>query len=146
MRLQLSERFWGKVDKSAGTDSCWKWNSAKDKRGYCTFHANRKTVNAHRMAWELYNKDSIPSGMCVCHSCDVPDCVNPNHLWIGTFSDNMHDAYDKGRKIAHNSLKTYCKRGHDFVPENTYMSPSGKRTCRTCKNMHQQERRAMLRE
>lgn len=86
------EKFWSKVDKSG---ECWLW-SCTMPNGYGVFSSGNKTFAAHRYAYEI-SKGAIPAGMDVCHSCDVRNCVNPAHLWVGTRRDNMRDASAKGR-------------------------------------------------
>lgn len=85
--------FWPKVIKS---DTCWLWNAAKHKDGYGRFYFNNRNQRAHRIAWILTNGD-IELGLNVCHKCDTPLCVNPNHLFLGTHSDNTNDKVSKGR-------------------------------------------------
>lgn len=90
------KRFFDKVDK---TDGCWNWNAAiRGRSGYGAFKFNGKTIDAHRVSWMIYNGD-IPNGLLVCHKCDNKLCVNPNHLFLGTYSDNTKDAYIKGRIV-----------------------------------------------
>lgn len=88
--------FWGKVKK---TDQCWIWTGFRNKTGYGKTNAKGKTVRVHRYSWTL-KYGEIPKGMSVCHKCDNPPCVNPDHLFLGTHTDNMRDAYRKGR-ISH---------------------------------------------
>lgn len=90
-------RFWDKVDKSS---YCWKWIAAKNSKGYGLFKLDGRvnTPNlAHRVAWTLVNGE-IPKGSCCLHKCDNPECVNPDHLFLGTQSDNMKDMVAKGRQ------------------------------------------------
>lgn len=92
--MTMQERFWAKVDKSG---DCWIWTAAKLKKGYGQFKAKSYTrVTAHRLSYEMAY-GPIPDGMFVCHKCDNPSCVNPDHLFIGTALDNCQDMMAKGR-------------------------------------------------
>lgn len=108
---------------------CWLWTARCFPFGYGQFKYKRKNITAHRMSWLLY-KGKIPKGMCVLHKCDVPQCLNPDHLWLGTKADNNIDCTKKGRKF--NQQKTHCKYGHSFS-EDSYTNLSGVRICRPCR-------------
>lgn len=82
-----------KVDVGSG---CWVWTRSRDRGGYGEFRLRGKRVRAHRYSWELKN-GPVPEGMCVCHTCDNPSCVNPDHLFLGDQSVNMKDCSRKGR-------------------------------------------------
>lgn len=76
------------------SDGCWVWLGHTEPFGH-GIYARQKT---HRLAWE-YANGPIPDGLCVCHRCDVPSCINPDHLFLGTRADNIADMDAKGRRI-----------------------------------------------
>lgn len=85
-------RFWANVEK---TEECWVWLPARDGKLYGVFKAlGEKT--AHRVSW-VHHFGPIPRGMCVCHTCDNPVCIFPDHLFLGSHKDNMRDMSAKGR-------------------------------------------------
>lgn len=91
--IPLDIRFWEKVNK---TDSCWLWTGSKNNTGYGRVGVRGKLLLAHRVSFEMVN-GKIKKGMNVLHKCDIPSCVNPNHLWLGSHKENMKDMYKKGR-------------------------------------------------
>ena len=93
----IEERFWSKVDKQASED-CWEWTGAHNELGYGTMRVSRRVMKAHRISWMLSNGE-IPDKLHVCHSCDNRGCVRPDHLFLGTHTDNMQDRGSKGRTI-----------------------------------------------
>ena len=76
---------------------CWIWMNSLAGNGYGTIKTGVKSERAHRVSWQLHKGD-IPQDMHVLHRCDVPCCVNPDHLWLGTHAQNMLDRDDKGRR------------------------------------------------
>lgn len=90
------DSFWAKVARTGG---CWEWQAYRDPAGYGRFNVTpRKPALAHRVAWEIEN-GPIPDGLCVCHHCDNPPCVRPDHLFLGTARDNSDDKIAKGRAV-----------------------------------------------
>lgn len=91
--------FWSKVDK---TGSCWIFTGAKLKGGYGHFVHLGNHWQTHRLSWFLKNGD--PSGFDVLHTCDVPACCNPDHLYLGTDKDNANDRVARGRILRGDQL------------------------------------------
>jgi len=94
------KRFWEKVNK---TNICWLWIGNTDGK-YGVISYQGKSQKAHRVSWILHYGD-IPKGLCVCHKCDNPPCVNPEHLFLGTYKENKKDSVDKGRAVFGNNKK-----------------------------------------
>lgn len=76
-------------------NGCWNWTRATNK-GYGVVNAMNRTFGAHRVSYEL-SIGPIPDGRSVCHRCDNPACINPEHLWLGSHAENMEDMKVKGR-------------------------------------------------
>ena len=79
---------------------CFLWFGQMDKGGYGQIHWRGRNIRAHRAAWISAN-GPVPPGLCVCHRCDVPSCVNEAHLWLGTNAENTADKTIKGRAARH---------------------------------------------
>jgi hypothetical protein len=93
----VKERFFKFVSKSKLDGDCWLWNGGTTIFGYGEMGGeNRTNLLAHRLSYETF-VGPIPDGMYVLHSCDIPSCINPEHLFIGTQKDNIKDMIKKGR-------------------------------------------------
>lgn len=104
----IHDRFWEKVEKRGKL--CWLWRSHSFRDGYGCFNIKQKFWKAHRVSWTLVN-GTIPKGMMVLHKCDIRNCVNPNHLYLGVQKDNMRDRAVRGRTarvLCHPSTTKIC--------------------------------------
>jgi hypothetical protein len=91
--ISAMERFVAYVQKTSG---CWLWTASLTSTGYGQMMVHGKKQKAHRVSWEIHH-GPIPDGMCVCHACHNPRCVKPEHLYLGTQSDNVADMKASGR-------------------------------------------------
>ena len=109
---KVKAKFWSNVQKSCG---CWEWQGYCDKCGYGRLRAgDKRLVGVHRLSWEMHF-GIIPEGMCVCHHCDNPKCVRPEHLFVGTHDDNMADMVRKKR--CHCGDSHYFHRHPEKIPD-----------------------------
>lgn len=133
---------------------CWLWIGSCDPKGYGRFMFNGVKGFAHRAAW-LIRHGSLSSiqGKLVCHKCDTPCCVNPEHLFAVTHRDNLYDQMAKGRFVKRASGMIWrtvrdgriksdaCSKGHPRNDENLYITPAGNAQCRACKRRRNKESR-----
>lgn len=101
VRPDITERFWAKVDQTPGLGplgDCWEWQGHRMKFGYGVIRHDGRIRKAHRVSFAL-NNGALPEEMMVCHRCDNPACVRPDHLFLGTQQDNMDDRMAKGRYV-----------------------------------------------
>lgn len=126
----LLTRFWSKV--SIGSqDECWLWIGSTNSDGYGIFWLNSTDkIRAHRFSFQLANKNCELHGLLVCHRCDTPSCVNPNHLFLGSNLDNTRDRQNKGR------CHGRAKLTHQDVCEIRRLQVAGK-TMRQIANIYQ---------
>ena len=134
-------RFLKKVDQFTRIDRCWIWQASKFWQGYGQFGYEGKNWYAHRWSY-TYFRGEIPSGLELDHTCKIKSCVNPYHLDAVTQVGNMNRAVQ--RKENYHSSQAYCKRGHKFTTENTYINKKSSgaiiRYCRMCKRERDRKR------
>lgn len=124
-------QFWKHVEK---TDlGCWVWKGKTDRDGYGILPRIGR-LKAHQFSFLLHTGPLI-EGLLICHTCDTPGCVRPDHLYIGTPKENVEDMVRRGRHRNQYRNATHCIHGHEFTPENTLrFGPQFARTCRVCHN------------
>ena len=95
IRLRFSEMY-----EICPVTGCWNWTGKiSNQKGYVIFHGwDHKAIMGHRFSYEM-KFGPIPAGLCCCHHCDNPKCVNPDHLFLGTNYDNVMDKVRKGRSL-----------------------------------------------
>ena len=106
---------------------CWIWMASISWCGHGQATFNGKVQYVHRISYQIYI-GGIPDGLNILHKCNVACCVNPEHLYLGTQSDNVRDM------LANRPAVTYCKRGHVVWGDNLYLYQGIKR-CRFCKKI-----------
>lgn len=121
----LAERFWKNVHK---TWNCWFWIGSRTTAGYGNGTYAMKHFYAHHAVWFLTH-GIWPKYLL--HTCDTPQCVNPDHLIEGNQSENNRDAARKGIK-GETYFNEFCKHGHARTSENVGTDPQGKRYCKVC--------------
>lgn len=152
--MTTEEEFLKRVEYDTN-GGCWLYSMSIAKSGYADANYRGKSrTRAHRIAWEIW-RGPIPTGLLVCHRCDVRNCVNPDHLFLGTHQDNNDDKFSKGRARNQNGpvtkgrkpkprrvrkVRTHCRRGH---PYEGLRDEQGFQRCRICArdNMREQRRR-----
>lgn len=146
---ELASCFLEKVSMRPSSEGgCWIWTGYKNRKGYGRIKFNGSMFYAHRISYTLFVA-AVPSNRLCCHTCDNPSCVNPKHLFLGTWADNTHDMVAKGRH--HEQKKTHCANGHEYTEDNIYWSTrvsrkNPQRKCKICTravmNRHNARKRA----
>lgn len=145
--MTLLDRFESKFKKTSD-GTCWIWIGSiwRNSSGYGAFYTGQNNVQAHRVSYELY-KGPIPEGLLVLHTCDNRICVNPDHLYVGTNTDNMIDRGIRNPDSWCSNFKTVCKWGHPLSGANLGVSSvTGVRWCKECCKLRQREYRDIKRE
>lgn len=108
----------------------WLYHGALSNGGYGMVHMEGTTFHVHRLSLIVNNGMPIDSESNACHKCAYRNCFNPEHLYVGTSSQNRRDSVNTGTNA--NINKTHCPKGHEYTLENTFMSSTGGRYCREC--------------
>lgn len=117
INISREKSFNSKIVKDQ--NGCWIWIGHRDKDGYGVMAwggRGSQPIRAHRFSYER-NKGKIPEGMYVCHSCDCPSCINPDHLWLGTAKENYNDSKNKKRNTTgerQSKAKLTAKKSQDI--------------------------------
>lgn len=129
------EQIFNRIEIEPNT-GCWLWTGPYDKNGYGKMGYNYAHWRTHRLVFSLVNNITLDKNKLVCHRCDTPSCINPDHLFLGSWKTNMEDKVSKGRLRNQNMEKTHCVHGHEFTAENTILDKTRigniKRTCKIC--------------
>ena len=113
-KKSLLERFWEKVRV---TDDCWEWVGCIQGQGYGNFWVAGKYYRAHRLSYQMFNGLIVDRDVFVCHRCDNPRCVNPEHLFAGSAQDNTNDMMAKGRNADFSGRSVGVKNNNCFLTE-----------------------------
>ena len=119
---------------------CYLWDGHVDKDGYGRLKREGRDLRAHRYMYQLVHRH-LPDDLLVCHSCDVPACINPAHLFLGTGKDNLQDMSRKGKYRNNRMLREFCANGHKRTDDNIYLF-RGKQMCRDCRRQSDLDRYA----
>ncbi|QHP90599.1 HNH endonuclease signature motif containing protein [Burkholderia glumae] len=145
--MNARDRFMGKV-QPVPICGCWIWDGYVDsKMGYGMFWMDGAMRLAHRAAYELFF-GAAPGDLHVLHRCDIPSCVNPDHLWLGTNDDNVRDKVQKGRAARVRGVEHHAAKLNDdvvrFIRASSQSSRSLARSLNVCRSTIQYVRKGRL--
>lgn len=131
------ERRFNALHMPEPNSGCWIWLGADNGKGYGQVAISRsRPVSAHRASW-IVNRGAPLSGLLVLHHCDNRSCVNPDHLYLGTYSDNRRDMLLRGKWKHPYSKRLTCSKGHHYSDYGFTTSKDGARVCRECSRRNQ---------
>jgi hypothetical protein len=148
LTIDVQMRFWQKVDIKS-KEECWLWEGykafdAKRKHYYGRFSLGKLIYQAHRISYAIYyNQD--PGQFMVCHSCDTTLCCNPNHLFLGTNSDNQLDFSDKGGILSPYGSRTFSNNQIEQIKIDFYNGMNYYELANKYKTTYQTMRRTVIR-
>ena len=111
-KTRRNDPFWRLINNTHIQDGCWEWQGYRNPLGYGRMRKDGKKHLAHRISYTLFVGE-IPEGKMLCHKCDNPSCVNPDHLFVGTNQDNVSDCIAKGRHKG--ALNSPFVKGHQHA-------------------------------
>ena len=130
-RAPLNTRF-GRYVYLSDTSDCWQWRGAKNEHGYGVIGKGARgsgNIKANRLSYQIFYNKNLTSKECVCHSCDNPECTNPNHLFLGNQRENIRDMICKNRNspppVRLGELNNKAKLTKDNVQEIRKLSVQG---------------------